>query len=117
MPLLLTRREGEAITITTTESEAITITAIAVRRGAVRIAIDAPASMRISRPAPPAAPPVGARIRSAIALTGMSQRAWCAQSGWCRSQIQEITSGRVSPSVATLTRIAASLGVPAAELL
>lgn len=55
---------------------------------------------------------VGARLQKLREAQGLSQRALAAASGLSPNALSQIERGNVSPSVSTLNRLAAALGVP-----
>src|SRR5512139_1118623 len=55
---------------------------------------------------------VGQRLQTLREARGMSQRRLAAASGLSPNALSQIERGNVSPSVSTLNRLAAALGVP-----
>jgi transcriptional regulator with XRE-family HTH domain len=60
--------------------------------------------------------PLGQRVRALRLERGLQQRQLADQAGLTPSMVSQIESGRLTPSLHTLGRLAAALGVPIASL-
>jgi transcriptional regulator with XRE-family HTH domain len=60
--------------------------------------------------------PLGQRLRALRLERGLQQRQLADQAGLTPSMVSQIESGRLTPSLHTLGRLAAALGVPIASL-
>ena len=59
---------------------------------------------------------LGARIKALRGERGLQQRQLAEKAGLTPSMVSQIESGRLTPSLHTLGRVAAALGVPIATL-
>jgi transcriptional regulator with XRE-family HTH domain len=60
--------------------------------------------------------PLGGRIKSLRAERGLQQRQLAEKAGMTPSMVSQIESGRLTPSLPTLGKLAGALGVPIASL-
>ena len=60
--------------------------------------------------------PLGARIKGLRAERGLQQRQLAEKAGMTPSMVSQIEAGRLTPSLPTLGKLAAALGVPIASL-